>query len=140
MEAKEILKNNCIKITKSRINILKILMENEDSISVEYIFEKCKKNHVTINLSTVYRTLDLFEIKGIVSKFDLGSGRYNYIIKEQNHKHKLECKICHKEIEIDCPMQQIQELIKNKTGFTIMDNEINLKLKGICKDCKVKNK
>jgi Fur family ferric uptake transcriptional regulator len=101
---------------------------------VEYIFEHCKEAGKLIDLSTVYRTLDTFESKDLVNKFDLGDGKYNYLLKEKAHKHIIECSCCHKEQEIDCPMVQIEELIKNKTGYTTMQHE--LKIKGICEDCK----
>jgi len=47
----------------------------------------------------------------------------------------LQCKLCHKEIEIECPMQQVEELIKNKTGFSSIEHQ--LKIEGICEECKL---
>lgn len=123
-----------IKITKGRLNILHILLNNEDAVSVDYIYEQLRKNGLSTDLSTVYRTMDVLESKNIVDKLDLGDGKYNYKIKKEVHKHTLQCSLCHKEIEIDCPMVQIEQIIKNKTGFTLMEHE--LKIKGICEECK----
>jgi Fur family transcriptional regulator, ferric uptake regulator len=134
MELETYLKKCNIKVTKGRVNILQILLNSEDAVSVDYIYEECKKRGLSIDLSTVYRTMDILEIKNIVDKFNLGEGKYNYKIKKEVHKHTLECSLCHKEVEIDCPMVQIEQLIKNKTGFTLMEHE--LKIKGICEDCK----
>lgn len=138
MDIKLYLKEKNIKITKGRVFILDMLEKAEAAVSADYIFDKCRKDGSEIDLSTVYRTLELLELKGILEKFDLGNGKYNYIIKGISHNHTLQCELCHKSVEIDCPMVQIQEIIKNKTGFTLLEHD--LKLRGICNDCKAKSK
>ncbi|MFD3156008.1 Fur family transcriptional regulator [Haloimpatiens sp. FM7330] len=135
-KCKLILKESNIKCTKARLNILKIIIKSEDSLSVDYMYECCKKQGIELDLSTVYRTLDLFEGKEIVEKFDLGEGKYNYMYKGNSHKHVIRCKLCDKRVEIDCPMPQVKEMIKNKTGFTLIEEEI--KFNGICEECKKK--
>jgi len=135
MESEKFLRNFDIKITQPRISILKILESCSVAISAEKIFNTCKDSGVKLNLSTVYRTLDILESKGIIEKFDLGNSKYSYILKREEHKHLLQCKLCHKEIEIECPMQQVEELIKNKTGFSSIEHQ--LKIEGICEECKL---
>ncbi|MBU3196168.1 Fur family transcriptional regulator [Clostridium algidicarnis] len=134
MNTMELLKNKAIKATKARIIIYNIISDCDCGITAEYIHNKCLESNISINLSTVYRSLDLFEEKGLVEKYDFGEGTYNYTLKKHDHKHLLECSLCHKEIELQCPMQQIEELVKSKTGFTLAEHE--LKMTGICKDCK----
>lgn len=68
MEPKEILKNKGIKITKGRTEILSILKNSENSLSAEKIYQIYKSNNININLSTVYRTLELFEEKKLLKK------------------------------------------------------------------------
>ncbi len=136
MEPIEILKNKGIKITKGRTEILSILKNSENSLSAEKIYQIYKSNNININLSTVYRTLELFEEKEIIEKITLNDGVFSYKLKEKTHRHHLECDICHKEVEIPCPMLQIQELVQNATGFTLTDHD--LVMKGVCKDCKKK--
>lgn len=138
LEIEQYLKQYGIKITKGRVNVLDIICENDTAVSAEHIFDECRRRGVNIDLSTVYRSLELFECKDIISKFDLGKGKYNYTIKKEDHKHVLQCKLCHKEVEIDCPMQQVQELIKNKTGFVFENEELDIKLEGICETCRKK--
>jgi len=134
MGADKFLRGFGIKITKARIEIFNILENSSSSVDAENIFRICKEKKIKIDFSTVYRTLDLFECKGIIEKFDLGNSKYSYILKKDEHKHLLQCKLCHKEIEIECPMQQVEELIRNKTGFSSIEHE--LKIEGICEECK----
>jgi Fe2+ or Zn2+ uptake regulation protein len=134
MKLESTLKDHGIKVTKSRLAILEILLNNENAVSVDYIYELCLKNGIIIDLSTVYRNMEILENNHIVDKINLGEGKYNYKIKKDIHKHTLECSLCHKEVQIECPMVQIEEIIKSKTGFTLMEHE--LKIKGICDSCK----
>lgn len=138
LEIEQYLRDYGIKVTKGRVAILGVLYKDNAAVSAEYIFEECRRRGINVDLSTVYRSLELFQAKNMVSKFDLGQGKYNYTIRKEDHKHVLQCKLCHKEVEIDCPMQQVRELIKNKTGFVFVDDELDIKLEGICKDCGTK--
>ncbi|MPQ44047.1 Fur family transcriptional regulator [Clostridium tarantellae] len=133
MNTIDILKEKDIKITKGRIDIYNILINVENGITADYIYMECKKQKKNLNLSTIYRTLELFQEKDLIEKFDLGEGKNSYSIKKNFHKHKLECNICHKEIEVPCPMHQIEEMLKNQTGFKLTEHK--LVLKGLCKDC-----
>ncbi|MDT8719108.1 transcriptional repressor [Clostridium sp. 19966] len=131
-----LLKEKNIKITSARKVILNILEEADEAVSAEYVYEKCTEIGDNINLSTVYRTLETFEEKGIVKKFNLGDDRYSYSISHDEHKHIVECNMCHKCVEVECPIQVFEEIIKNKTGFTIMEHDFHIK--GICKQCRDK--
>lgn len=133
MNLKEFLNKKGIKATKGRLHILKILSEDNKAKTADIIFENMKKYNYSIDLSTIYRTLEIFHENGIVDKFDIGNGKYNYKLKENSHKHTIKCCNCLKEIQIDCPMYAIEELIKNRTGFTLVEHE--LKVKAICEEC-----
>lgn len=128
------LKENNIKITKARKSILEIIVCSKEPINANLIYAILIKEDIKIDLSTVYRTLDLLENKRILNKFDLGNNMYNYTINKNAHKHIIECDMCHKEMVIDCPIPQIEEQIKAKTGITLTESHVYLK--GICKDCK----
>ena len=134
MEIREVLKSKNIKITKARLLIYDLLLNKEESLSAEYLFNKCKEQE-DINLSTIYRTLELFENKGIVDKIFALDGTSAYTIRKHKHNHIVECSLCHKEIEVACPMTQIEELLKEQTGFKLTEHK--LQLRGLCKECSV---
>ena len=139
MDVIQCLKENNLKATKSRIKIMSMIYQSEQCLSAMDIYNKLDIESIDIDLSTVYRTLETLYNHEIVDKFDLGEGKYNYKLKEKGHKHLIECEICHKHVEIDCPMQQVQEYVKAKTGLTLLDSCVNLN-RGICKDCSSENK
>ncbi|MFL0194912.1 Fur family transcriptional regulator [Clostridium sp. WILCCON 0269] len=138
MDVEKSLRKYGIKVTQARLNILDILYKSEIALSVEDLFRKYKQKNINVDLSTIYRSLELFEDKKIVRKFDLGKGRYSYAIIRKDHKHILQCRICQKQVEIDCPMQQIEEIIKSKTDFVFVEEELDFKINGVCKECRNK--
>lgn len=83
MEPNEILKRNGIKITQGRVEILNILTNSENSLSAEKIYHIYRNNNININLSTVYRTLELFEEKGLTEKITLNDGVFSYKLKKK---------------------------------------------------------
>lgn len=138
MNSESFLRENKIKVTKARCYLLTILQQEKKSITAEKIYEKFKKENISVNLSTIYRSLELFEEKEIVEKYPQSDGVIAYKIKRKNHKHLLRCTICHKEIEVECPMRQIEEMVQDETGFTLTEH--NLTMNGICKECSRRKK
>lgn len=132
MEIREVLKAKKIKVTKGRILIYDLLLNSDKNLTADYLHKKCSEEE-DINLSTIYRTLELFEQKEIVDKIFASDGTSTYTIKRHKHNHIVECNLCHKEIEVACPMTQIEELLKEQTGFKLTEHK--LQLKGLCKDC-----
>ena len=55
----DILKNSSLKNTRQRSNILKIIASSHKPVTAEEIFEILKSEKTNINLSTIYRTLNI---------------------------------------------------------------------------------
>lgn len=129
------LKKTHLKITKGRIHILEELENAMQPISAEDLFLllKNKKNH--LDLSTVYRTLELFTEKKLVCKISvLEDGRKLFSLHGEKHCHYLVCKKCKQIVTIEsCPIEKYEKKLEEKTGFLIDGH--NLYLYGICKDC-----
>lgn len=123
------------KNTKSRKVIVEILEKAEKPISAEEIFLRIKERGSSVNLSTVYRTLDLLESKELVNKTRMGDGKAIYELTGNGHRHHLICTNCHKSVPIDmCPLEALQRDVGKKTKFDITGHK--LELYGICPDCK----
>lgn len=136
MNADVFLQNNNIKVTKARLYIYTLLYNSNDAVTAEYIFNKSKEDNIDINLSTVYRTLEVFEKNKILERFNIGENGFVYSLIKNKHSHILKCSVCNKEIEFPCPMKQIEEMVKAQTGFTFIEH--NIVFKGICKECSKK--
>jgi len=136
MDNINLLKLNKIKITKARLSILELLNKEDDGLSADYILKKLNEKGNEFDLSTIYRNLEKFSDMEIIEKLNLGENKYLYKLNKDKHKHILKCSECNREIEIDCPLSQVKEFIKNKTGFVMSEHDFVIK--GICKNCKEK--
>ena len=133
MDFTNFLKSKELKVTKGRIAILNVLFNNSNGVTAEVILDKCKEKGIDINLSTVYRGVETFEEKGIIEKFPQKDGTFAYGIKGEEHKHLLQCNVCHREVEVPCPMKQIEAQVQKETGFTLTEH--NLYMTGVCEEC-----
>lgn len=130
------LKNNNLRITKARKEILNILDNSKYPLTAEEIYELAK-NEIDINLSTVYRNLSVFQEHGLVLKNSNLDNTWYYQLNRKKHTHQVICLICKKTVSIDfCPIHEITEEIENTTHFKISGH--SLEFSGICPECQKK--
>ena len=132
----DILKNNGLKNTNHRCAILKILDNCTQPLSARQLFLKLKANEINVDISTVYRNLDLLTEKNIVLKLNLlDENEVLYELNNMEHKHYLICQACNKIKSINfCPLGNYKKELESKNDFTIIDHEINIY--GYCSKCK----
>ncbi|MDY6893136.1 MAG: Fur family transcriptional regulator [Chloroflexota bacterium] len=130
----EILREKGYRLTPQRMMVLEAIEASHDHISAEEIHAKARIKYPYINISTVYRTLDLLKEQGLVTETDLGGGRFLYHPVGKAHHHHLVCKKCGKVRDIDASaFQQLKDELKSKYGF---DAEFeHLAIFGTCEDC-----
>jgi Fur family ferric uptake transcriptional regulator len=124
-----------LRATSQRILIHDCLRAQDKPLSAEELHTLLP--HDSVDLSTVYRTLDAFVKEGIVVKSSFES-RSLYHLSGGIHKHILVCLDCHATEEIDdCPFHDLEADVETKTDFQILYHP--LELFGYCKHCKDKH-
>ncbi len=138
-KSEERLKNSGLKTTKSRTAILDILIRSDQPIAAEQIFLVLKEEHIDINLSTVYRTLESLENKDLVTKISiLDDDRMLFEYNQLGHRHYLVCISCKKVITVqNCPLGSYEKTLEDETHFNIIGHK--LYLYGNCEECQIKN-
>lgn len=133
------IKKNKLKVTTGRISILEELENASQPISAENLYEILREKNMKVDLSTIYRTLEVLVEKKLVCKINFSSDeRKLFAIQGKTHCHYLICKECNKIITIDnCPLAKYEKQLEEETGFEIEEHA--LYLYGTCKKC-AKNK
>lgn len=133
---KDFLSRHDIKYTVQRELILTILKELTVPITAEELYTKASTLQPTINLSTIYRILELFATKNIVIKNTVSEDKKNvYEFNTNKHKHYMVCVKCRQVFPIEnCPCSLIEKVISQSTDFKILDHKIEIL--GHCPDCK----
>ncbi|MFA7423041.1 MAG: Fur family transcriptional regulator [Acholeplasmataceae bacterium] len=119
-----------MRMTAQRKQILDILKQANHPLSAEMIMNKLPED--TLNLSTIYRSLDLFFAQEIVSKSYMNHTTY-YYLNQREHHHYMICINCQKMYEIDCHIHHIADDIADKHGFKITHHDMTVY--GYCKAC-----
>lgn len=86
-----------------------------------------------VNITTIYRTLDLLEKLGVVRHTHLGHGAPNYSEQEHQHVH-LVCHECGAVVESPSDlMSGLAERLREVAGFEL--DVTHVALSGHCADC-----
>ncbi len=129
--------------TKIKKKILECFAENaEASHSAKDIHAELTKNGEKVNITTVYRNLDLMTGDGVLLRFQdnkCEKAMYKYSGdggRCHSHLH-LSCVKCGCMIHLDCHfMNELREHIKKEHGFSLMCS--NSVIYGVCKECEGK--
>jgi Fur family ferric uptake transcriptional regulator len=127
-----------LRLTSQRETILSVLHKFEAPATAEEVFDLARMENDKVDLSTVYRTLGLFQKLNIVSGFDPGDGtrRYEHVGTEQPHHH-LVCRGCGCIITI--PTEVIQPLTHQiSTMHNFQIDPDGLTITGLCTECQQK--
>jgi len=89
------------RLTPQRVMILSAIENSDDHISAEEIYAQISAKYPRVNISTVYRTLELLKQLGLVTETNLGGGRVRYHSAEKGHHHHLVCQECGAIIDLD---------------------------------------
>lgn len=136
LKYKDVLKREGVKSTRHRNAILELLEQSESPLTAEQLFIMLKEKTASINLSTVYRTLDTFASKNLVIKSNrVDDGKIRYELNQHEHKHHLFCVGCHKMISLEeCPIGELQRTLKKDLDFEVTGH--NLEIFGYCHNCR----
>ena len=132
-----------IKWTKQRKDIFEVLKVATKPLSAHDIYQEILKvsdvDASNFAISTVYRSLTVFEEKGLIEKSVLmGSDTAVYELVDGHHKHYAVCLSCHKLVPLKhCPFEHVaHDSMESEDGNFVVTGH-KLELYGYCKECKI---
>jgi Fur family transcriptional regulator, ferric uptake regulator len=116
-----------MRMTDQRRIIAQVIEQAVDHPDVEELYRRASARDPRISLSTVYRTLNLFEESGLVTKHDFKDGRARFEpIPDEHHDHLIDIR-SGKVIEFrNEEIEAIQELIAKRLGYKLVDHRLEL--------------
>jgi Fur family ferric uptake transcriptional regulator len=136
---REKVKENSLKQSKQREDIIKIFIKQEHHIDAETLYAEIKKTHPQIGYTTVYRTLKLLcDLNMAIShSFNKNMAFFEPIFDSDTHHDHLICTNCGKIEEFQNEeIEVLQKEIAKKHNFKIINHVLNIY--GICKECEGK--
>ena len=116
-----------MRMTDQRRVIAQVIEAAVDHPDVEELYRRASAQDARISLSTVYRTLNLFEESGLVTKHDFKDGRARFeLIPDEHHDHLIDIR-SGKVIEFrNEEIEAIQDLIAKRLGYKLVDHRLEL--------------
>lgn len=133
----ESLKEVGYRLTPQRMLIVSIIHDSRGHVSAEEIYERVKEQYPYVDISTVYRTLQLLKKLRIVSETDLGGGRVQYELADRQGHHHLVCRLCGKTAGVDDEMlEPLRTALRDRYGFEA--DMRHFAVFGLCQECRAR--
>ena len=116
-----------MRMTEQRRTIARVLNDSADHPDVEELYRRCFQLDNRISISTVYRTVKLFEDAGIIERHDFREGRARYEqMPDSHHDHLINLRDG-KVIEFTSEeIEKLQAEIARKLGYKLVDHRLEL--------------
>ena len=116
-----------MRMTDQRRVIARILQDSDDHPDVEELYRRSSKVDPRISISTVYRTVKLFEDEGIIEKHDFLDGRSRYeTVPEEHHDHMIDLNTGNVIEFQSAEIEALQERIARELGFRLVGHRLEL--------------
>ena len=129
----DVLRDQGYRITPQRQLVLEAV-NTLGHATPEELLTEVQKTAAAVNLSTIYRTLEVLEQVGLVTHAHIGHGAPTYhVVDDTPHIH-LVCSRCRKVESIDGDdFAKYANKLENDNGFVV--NISHVALHGLCKKC-----
>ena len=116
-----------MRMTEQRRTIARVLNDSADHPDVEELYRRCFQLDNRISISTVYRTVKLFEDAGILERHDFRDGRSRYEeVPESHHDHLIDV-ATGSVIEFrNEDIEKLQRRVAEELGFELIDHRLEL--------------
>ena len=116
-----------MRMTEQRRVIARVLAHSADHPDVEELYRRCAEVDDRISISTVYRTVKLFEDAGIIERHDFREGRARYEqIPDTHHDHLINLRTGDVvEFQSD-EIERLQAEIARRLGYRLVDHRLEL--------------
>ncbi len=122
------------RVTVARRAVLETLLAEPDShLSADELADRIHRDHPSIHLSTVYRTVEFLTDTGILTEVRVGHGPSSYHFATDAHHHAV-CDVCGSEVELPADLfEAVTTRLRDEHGFE--SDPHHLTITGTCAAC-----
>lgn len=130
---KDLIKNKGLRITPARVAVLSVLSESQEPLDIASIFALISKRHVDADQATIYRIVENFIQKDLITRIQFQEKKFFYEAKRDEHHHAI-CAGCGKIEDVSkCNIKRLEGEIEKNTGFLVESH--SLEFFGKCRNC-----
>lgn len=122
------------RLTPQREMIVEALAHANGHVTAEEIYAQVSDRVQTINIATVYRTLELLVATGLTSRIDLWDGRVVYTTAQHGPHIHLVCRCCGEIFNAD---HQLVDTLDGqlRSDYKFQADLQHLSISGVCANC-----
>jgi len=122
-----------LRVTRLRKQLIEFILSQAGHWTIQSLSSKAKKTVPGVGIATVYRTVNLLVEEGALTRTVTGQGSARYEVTPEKHHDHLTCLECGEIFEFADPkIEELQEKIAKKMGFSLVDHQ--MELFGECKN------
>ena len=127
-------KDKKLRRSHPRLLIYQELSDAQMPLTPQEVYQRLLRKGKKIGLTSIYRSLELFESLGFVFKIINGSNVKYKLCELENHHHHIVCKACGNVVELNfCDISDWSKKVTESTGYQVVDHQLNFF--GFCKTC-----
>jgi len=120
-------------ITGQRRALVSYVLALPGCFTSSQLLSSLHSDRIHVGRATVFRTLELLERLGYLSRVAEGE-RSAYAVCKPGHHHHLVCSGCGQVLHLaDCPMSDLLAQLEQRTGYRIERHQ--LEIAGLCPEC-----
>lgn len=135
-EIAELLRRAGHKMTPQRLLVVRALRHAEGHVSAAQIAEQVREVYPFVDVSTVYRTLDVLKRMRLATSTDMGSGDVRFEWAPEEPHHHLVCATCGDARELGHEyFASLEERLER--DFQFAANMDHFAIFGVCHECQL---
>lgn len=116
-----------MRMTDQRRVIARVIESSLDHPDVEELHRRAAAIDKRISISTVYRTVKLFEDSGIIERHDFRDGRSRYeTVSDDHHDHLIDLRTGRVVEFRSTDIEKLQQFIARELGYELVDHRLEL--------------
>lgn len=129
------LRERGMRMTPQREMVLSVMHDMAGHASAEEIYRRVQERSAAVDISTVYRTLDLLQAMNMLTTVETPDGQRRYALAKGHGEHvHLVCQACGCQLHADMePVEALAAQLLATYGFAL--DTARLSLPGLCADC-----
>lgn len=130
------LRDHGLRLTWQRKLILQVMHDIGEYATAEEIHRQVQAQNPVVDITTVYRTLELLHELGLAASLDLGGGQRRYeLVGLHGPHHHLYCRACGRLVRVEQEeVQPLVDALRQTRGFELTLD--HLVLTGLCARCR----
>jgi len=127
--------NRIVYATRARRAVLELLRSERRYFTVAEVHRTLKNELPSTAVSTIYRTLELLEELGVVSRRTEYEKEVSFVYCGEAHHHHAICRVCGHVADVECDaIDHIKTSLERQRGFEL--DEHTIEFYGRCVRCR----